>query len=90
MPWSKWVRVVGHLALLGWEPLRLDGDYAWPSEPLKEEFRPLRNPRSVFLNAAQRMFWNRFCNDPVIEALLTQDLSRIRSERRKFKTRSVR
>ena len=27
-------------------------------------FRPLRNPRFVFLDAAERTIWNRFCDDP--------------------------
>jgi hypothetical protein len=26
--------------------------YVWPSQPLKQGFRPLRNPRSTFLDAA--------------------------------------
>ena len=29
-----------------------NGDYVWPTEPLANTFRPLRNPRSVFLDAA--------------------------------------
>jgi len=44
--------LLGHLAPLGWEHLSFNGDYVWPTEPLKEGFRPLRNPRSVFLDAA--------------------------------------
>jgi hypothetical protein len=44
--------LLGHLAPLGWEHISFNGDYVWPTEPLKEGFRPLRNPRSVFLDAA--------------------------------------
>jgi hypothetical protein len=55
---------VGHLAPLGWEPIRLKGDYAWPSEPLQEGFWPLRDRRPVFLDAAYRTFKNRFCDGP--------------------------
>jgi len=41
-----------HIAPLGWEHISFNGDYVWPSEPLKQGFRPLRNPRSAFLDAA--------------------------------------
>jgi TnpA family transposase len=44
--------LLGHLAPLGWEHISFNGDYVWPTEPLKEGFRPLRNPRSAFLDAA--------------------------------------
>ena len=44
--------LLGHLAPLGWEHISFNGDYVWPTEPLKEGFRPLRNPRSVFLDSA--------------------------------------
>jgi hypothetical protein len=33
--------LLGHLVPLGWEHLSFNGDYVWPSEPLKEGFRPL-------------------------------------------------
>jgi hypothetical protein len=38
--------------MLGWEHISFNGDYVWPSEPFKDGFRPLRNPRSAFLDAA--------------------------------------
>jgi hypothetical protein len=44
--------LLAHIAPLGWEHIIFNGDYVWPSEPLKEGFRPLRNPRSAFLDAA--------------------------------------
>jgi hypothetical protein len=36
----------------GWEHISFNGDYVWPTEPLIGHFRPLRNPRSPFLEAA--------------------------------------
>ena len=45
-------KLLAHIAPLGWEHIIFNGDYVWPSEPLKEGFRPLRNPRSAFLDAA--------------------------------------
>jgi hypothetical protein len=45
-------KLLVHIAPLGWEHIIFNGDYVWPSEPLKEGFRPLRNPRSAFLDAA--------------------------------------
>jgi ribosomal protein L32 len=45
-------REESHIAPLGWEHISFNGDYVWPSEPLKQGFRPLRNPRSAFLDAA--------------------------------------
>jgi len=41
-----------HIAPLGWEHITFNGDYVWPTEPLENRFRPLRNPRSTFLEAA--------------------------------------
>jgi len=41
-----------HIAPLGWEHIAFNGDYVWPAEPLGDAFRPLRNPRSAFLDAA--------------------------------------
>ena len=52
----------------------------WPSEPFKDGLRPLRNPRSAFLDAAQRTFWNKFCDDPV--TFLFHDLSAARQMHR--------
>jgi len=57
-------KLLAHIAPLGWEHIIFNGDYVWPSEPLKEGFRPLRNPRSAFLDAAWRTVWNRVCDDP--------------------------
>ena len=34
------------------EHITFNGDYVWPTEPLQNDFRPLRNPRSAFLDAA--------------------------------------
>ncbi|MGA7902084.1 MAG: Tn3 family transposase [Terrimicrobiaceae bacterium] len=39
-------KLLAHIAPLGWEHISFNGDYVWPSEPLKHGFRPLRNPRS--------------------------------------------
>jgi hypothetical protein len=44
--------LVAHIAPLGWEHIAFDGDYVWPSGPLQNVFRPLRNPRSEILDAA--------------------------------------
>src|ERR1700686_3617739 len=44
--------LLSHIGPLGWEHISLNGDYVWPSEPFKDGFRPLRNPRSAFLDAA--------------------------------------
>ena len=44
--------LLAHIAPLGWEHITFNGDYVWPTEPLANTFRPLRNPRSVFLDAA--------------------------------------
>lgn len=44
--------LLAHVAPLGWEHITFNGDYVWPSEPLKNSFRPLRNPRATFLDAA--------------------------------------
>jgi TnpA family transposase len=41
-----------HVAPLGWEHIAFNGDYVWPTEPLANAFRPLRNPRAEFLDAA--------------------------------------
>jgi Tn3 transposase DDE domain len=41
-----------HIAPLGWEHIAFNGDYIWPTEPLKDSFRPLRNSHSTFLEAA--------------------------------------
>ena len=45
-------KMLAHIAPLGWEHISFNGDYVWPSQPLKQGFRPLRNPRSAFLDAA--------------------------------------
>jgi hypothetical protein len=37
---------------LGWEHISFNGDYVWPTKPLVGHFRPLRTPRSPFLEAA--------------------------------------
>src|ERR1700731_3658888 len=44
--------LLSHIAPLGWEHITFNGDYVWPTEPLKQDFRPLRNPQSAFLEAA--------------------------------------
>jgi hypothetical protein len=44
--------LLAHVAPLGWEHITFNGDYIWPTEPLQHGFRPLRNPRSAFLDAA--------------------------------------
>jgi TnpA family transposase len=44
--------LLAHVAPLGWEHIAFNGDYVWPAQPLGNEFRPLRNPRTEFLDAA--------------------------------------
>jgi hypothetical protein len=44
--------LLAHVAPLGWEHIAFNGDYVWPAEPLGNAFRPLRNPRAEFLDAA--------------------------------------
>ena len=44
--------LLAHVAPLGWEYIAFNGDYVWPAEPLGNTFRPLRNPRAEFLDAA--------------------------------------
>jgi TnpA family transposase len=44
--------LLAHIAPLGWEHISFNGDYVWPTEPLQNAFRPLRNPRSAFLDPA--------------------------------------
>lgn len=44
--------LIARVAPLGWEHIALNGDYVWPTEPLQNGFRPLRNPGSMFLDAA--------------------------------------
>jgi TnpA family transposase len=44
--------LLAHVAPLGWEHIAFNGDYVWPAEPLGITFRPLRNPRAEFLDAA--------------------------------------
>ena len=43
--------LLAHVAPLGWEHIAFNGDYVWPHDAL-ETFRPLRNPRAEFLDAA--------------------------------------
>jgi len=44
--------LLAHIAPLGWEHITFNGDCIWPTVRLKDGFRPLRNPRSPFLDAA--------------------------------------
>ncbi len=44
--------LLAHIAPLGWEHITFNGDYVWPTDPFQQDFRPLRNPRSTFLDAA--------------------------------------
>jgi TnpA family transposase len=44
--------LLAHVAPLGWEHIAFNGDYVWPAESLGSAFRPLRNPRPEFLDAA--------------------------------------
>ena len=44
--------LLAHVAPLGWEHIAFNGDYVWPAQPLGNAFRPLRNPRAEFLDAA--------------------------------------
>jgi hypothetical protein len=44
--------LLAHVAPLGWEHISFNRGYVWPSEPFKDGFRPLRNPRFEFLDAA--------------------------------------
>ena len=43
--------LLAHVAPLGWEHIAFNGDYVWPNDAV-ETFRPLRNPRAEFLDAA--------------------------------------
>jgi len=43
---------LAHVAPLGLEHIAFNGDYIWPAQPLGTAFRPLRNPRADFLEAA--------------------------------------
>ncbi len=43
--------LLAHVAPLGWEHIAFNGDYVWPHDAV-ETFRPLRNPRADFLDAA--------------------------------------
>lgn len=47
-----------------WEHITLNGDYIWPAEPIKDGFRPLRDTRSSFLEAALRRISGILCDDP--------------------------
>ena len=43
-------KLLAHLAPVGWELISFNGDYVWPSEPLKQRVQPyeictLRFPR---------------------------------------------
>jgi hypothetical protein len=40
------------IAPLGWEHIAFNGDYVWPTEPLENAFRPLRNPRAACFETA--------------------------------------
>jgi hypothetical protein len=44
--------LLAYIAPLGWEHIAFNGDYVWPAELLGNTFRPLRNPRAEFLDAA--------------------------------------
>jgi TnpA family transposase len=44
--------LLARVAPLGWEHIIFNGDYVWPPGPTKDCFRPLRNSRSSFLDAA--------------------------------------
>ncbi|KJS39356.1 MAG: transposase [Rhodospirillaceae bacterium BRH_c57] len=44
--------LLAHIAPLGWEHINFNGDYIWPTEPIKDGFRPLRNPNASILDAA--------------------------------------
>jgi TnpA family transposase len=41
-----------HIAPLGWEHISFNGDYVWPTESLKDGFRPLRNSQASILDRA--------------------------------------
>ena len=56
--------LLARVAPLGWEHVAFNGDDVWPAERLGNAFRPLRNPRAEFLDAAQGRIWNIFCDDP--------------------------
>ena len=44
--------LLARIAPLGWEHITFNGDYIWPTEPLQQAFRPLRNSHSEFLDTA--------------------------------------
>ena len=33
-------KLLAHIAPVGWELISFNGDYVWPSEPLKQRVRP--------------------------------------------------
>jgi hypothetical protein len=43
-------QLLSHIAPLGWEHITFNGDYVWPPTLGKGSSRPLRNPRSSFLD----------------------------------------
>ena len=45
-------KLFAHIAPLGWEHIRFNGDDVWASEPLKQGVSALRNLSSAFLEAA--------------------------------------
>jgi hypothetical protein len=49
---KRHAELVSHVAPVGWEHIAFNGDYVRPAEPLGNAFRPLRNPRAEFLDAA--------------------------------------
>ena len=46
--------LLAHIAPFGWEHITFNRGYVWPTEPLQNAFRPLRNPRAEHLEVAWR------------------------------------
>ena len=56
--------LLAHIAPFGWEHITFNRGYVWPTEPLQNAFRPLRNPRAEHLEVAWRTILGKFCADP--------------------------
>jgi len=57
--------LLAHVAPLGWEHIRLAGDYVWTSPHPAVPFRPLREVYDTFqVLAAQRTIFHKSSGDP--------------------------
>jgi hypothetical protein len=56
-----------HIAPLGWEHITFSGDYIWPTEPLQQAFRPLRNSHSESSMPLSVGFWEDSAMTPACQ-----------------------